>query len=72
MREDQESADAAEDFAIRRMRWWLGERADRWVKRLVSLALIAYFGFYIVASSGPGQHRSPSCLLVPTVVRSNC
>jgi len=70
--EEQGQADAAEETAIRRMRWFRSMRGDPWVKRLVALALLGYFAFYLAASAGPVEHRDPACLAVPTVVRPNC
>ena len=72
MDDEQDAADAAEETAIRRMRWFRSMRGDRWVKRLVALALLGYFAFYLAASAGPLEHRDPTCLAVPTVVRPTC
>ena len=72
MDDEQGEADAAEETAIRRMRLFRNMRTDPWVKRLVGLALVGYFSFYMVASATPGEHRKPACLAVPTVVRPNC
>jgi hypothetical protein len=70
--EEQGQADADEETAIRRMRWFRSMRGDVWVKRLVALALLGYFAFYLGASAGPLEHRAPACLAVPTVVRPGC
>jgi hypothetical protein len=70
--EEQGEADAAEETAIHRMRRFRSMRGDPWVKRLVALALLGYFAFYLAASAGPLEHRDPACLTVPTVVRPRC
>jgi hypothetical protein len=70
--EEQDEADAAEETAIQRMRWFRSMRGDPWVKRLVALALLGYLAFYLAASAGPLEHRDPACLAVPTVVGPTC
>lgn len=72
MERDQDQADAAEEKAIRRLRFLREMRGDPWVRRLVAVALAGYLAFSLIASAGPMQHRAPACLVLPQVARPGC
>ncbi len=72
METEQEAADAAEDRAISRLVPLRKARAPVWVRRCVAVALVGYLTLSLAMSAGPVQHRPPSCLVVPTLVKPSC